>query len=213
MYQDQEAHQNFIDSLLFSPRIEYLRFCGEGNPFLNVIDYYDEVQDITLSVGTPEGIAIEELVHEISISDTEENIYTVGLNWQVTDYQPDLPGVYKANGSFELPANVFQTSPNTDLTVFADIILMDPVNITKSEEPKFSIYPNPVDNIFYIDFLNITDFFTVKIFDNKGSLVKIKPVHNHGKGRVIINTETLSPGKYFITVKEAGFSKKIIIHQ
>lgn len=213
MYQDQESHENFIDSLILSPRIEYLRYCGEGNPFLNVIDYYDEVQNITLSVGTPEEIAISELVQEISISDTEENIHIVGLNWQITDYQADISGIYNAAGSFELPANVYQTSPNTDLSIFADIVLIDPVQILNHKTPEFKLYPNPAKNIFYIDYINMTDHFTVKIFDNNARLVKSEFINNLGNGTIMIDTQKLSPGKYFITVKEVGFQEIIIINQ
>ncbi len=79
-------------------------------------------------------------------------------------------------------------------------------NTTK--DPKFSIYPNPSENIITIDF-GQTESFSIQVFNTKGQLLHTS---TGKKNRTAINLNSFNSGLYFIEAKlqEAFFTKKII---
>jgi len=89
--------------------------------YINVVDVNNEVEDILVDFATEENDAINQLVQTIRINDTEGAIHIVNLAWTVDSYDGYIPGVYNATGTFELPANVQQSDPATDLFVSATI--------------------------------------------------------------------------------------------
>lgn len=96
------------------------------NPVIQVIDVYNEVNDIEVGYGTTESQAISQLQDQITIQDSHDNEYIVNLVWTIEEYNGQIPGNYNASGAFGLPEGVYQTDPETQLKVFAVITVLEP---------------------------------------------------------------------------------------
>ena len=99
-------------------------------PIIVDIDVNEEVEDIEVPYATTEAVAINLLVDEISISDSDGFEHIVTLDWTIAAYDGVTPGEYNATGTFSLPFGVDQTNPETDLEVHAVVTVMDPALIT-----------------------------------------------------------------------------------
>jgi hypothetical protein len=84
------------------------------------------------------------------------------------------------------------------------------INIVTDNNNKIKVYPNPSNNIVTIEFLENIKIDTFKIFDIKGSLIRIYET----KGKSKIEVENLEKGiyMYFAIIKNnQNLSGKIII--
>jgi len=93
----------------------------EKTPEIEDIDVNNDVNDISVETGTTKEDVLDKLVNEIVITDTEDNNYTVNLDWTIEDYNSEVAKEYSATGTFELPKSVEQTDPATDLEVTAKV--------------------------------------------------------------------------------------------
>jgi len=104
----------------------------EKLPEIAEIDVNNDVNDISVETGTTKEDALDKLVNEIVITDTEDNNYTVKLDWTIEDYNSEVAKEYSATGTFELPVEVKQTDPATDLIVEATVTVLDEPTYTVS---------------------------------------------------------------------------------
>ena len=91
---------------------------------IDEIDVNEDVQNIKVDYETSETDAIAELTDNIVISDTDDVEHTVDVNWTIADYDSEAVGNYDATGTFNLPDEVEQTDPVTDLEVEAIVTVM-----------------------------------------------------------------------------------------
>ncbi|MCF8303091.1 MAG: T9SS type A sorting domain-containing protein [Bacteroidales bacterium] len=78
---------------------------------------------------------------------------------------------------------------------------MSSEGIGDNQASAFNVYPNPVDNVLYID--EIKDVNKIEIYNVVGQ--QVKTIDNISNGTISINTSDLKEGVYFITlVNEAG---------
>ena len=81
-------------------------------------------------------------------------------------------------------------------------------NISQSVLDGFeiSIYPNPTDGVFYIDFLNQTNpNAEIRVFDLRGQL--IQKVNSLAKDRIEMDLSRLTKGTYLVVIQN---SEKVI---
>jgi hypothetical protein len=102
--------------------------------------------------------------------------------------------------------------------VYGDTLMVGLAEQGQGEEGKRSwmyIYPNPAGGIINVEFLmlNSNSTYSVYIFNNSGTEVKIIPLA-HGQDQISLNTEDLKPGVYIAILKEddkyRAFQKFII---
>lgn len=92
---------------------------------INIIDYYNEIEDVEVPYGTIQSHALDSLPQTITITDSYDLEYSVFLYWTINNYIADVPGTYSATGDFILPFGVDQTSPSTDLIVHTNVIVLE----------------------------------------------------------------------------------------
>ncbi|MDY0160584.1 MAG: choice-of-anchor J domain-containing protein, partial [Bacteroidales bacterium] len=146
------------------------------DPTIAEIDVYTEVEDANVCLGALESEALDQLVDEITISDSDGGEHVVTVSWTIDSYNGDVADTYTATGTFELPTGVVQTDPETTLEVYADVVVnelpvvtcpddftvttLDPVEIS-GESPQGGVYagtgvtngifdPNGLENDNYV---------------------------------------------------------------
>ncbi|MES2778903.1 MAG: PKD domain-containing protein, partial [Bacteroidota bacterium] len=75
---------------------------------------------------------------------------------------------------------------------------------------QINVYPNPTSGIVNINFNTVkTEEVTINILDISGRIVKSIPTteYNSGMNNVIIDTESLNAGLYFVNIRANNFSK------
>ena len=87
------------------------------------IDTDNDVENITVDVGTTEATVLGMLPATIVITDEDGTPYTVNVAWSISNYDESVAGTYIATGTFDLPDGVVQTDPATPLEVNATITL------------------------------------------------------------------------------------------
>lgn len=75
-------------------------------------------------------------------------------------------------------------------------------------DEQFLVYPNPVQDIFTVDFVNEQQGFEIMIFDIQGRLVSF--FNGTDVARVKVDMEGMRPGNYFVKVKNGRGSMRII---
>jgi C-terminal processing protease CtpA/Prc len=92
--------------------------------------------------------------------------------------------------------------------------LTNTVNVT-DENPAFSIYPNPADNIFYLKWTaNVSRDINIAAFNTIGQQIFHRTIHGSGISQIPINVSSWTQGFYYITLgNEKGIvgSEKIQI--
>lgn len=78
---------------------------------------------------------------------------------------------------------------------------------------KFSIYPNPTKGSFTIEFKDLTDSYSVEVFDMTGQMIYENNYAQSSNLSQVINLEKPASGVYFVNVKsDKGLvTKKLII--
>jgi hypothetical protein len=161
----------------------------------------------------------------LSINDTDinRNTQTSSLNNQYQWYQDNIPISEATSATYEilnaqetdsgiyfcritnpiLPGLVIDRAP---ITLFIDSAL----NITDSQESKFTLYPNPVKNWLTIT-ANGLENATIEIYDLNGRLILER---NATSNITSLNVENLKAGVYILTIKSNGItSQKRFIKQ
>jgi hypothetical protein len=164
------------------------------------IDVDNEVEDVTVDFGTIEADAIDQLVAQIKIKDSEDNEHIVSLTWTIAAYNGNQAGVYVATGTFELPAGVYQTNPATDLEVTANVTVLES-SVEGINVGNISVFPNPSTGIVNISNVKGSD---IEVINLSGQLIQsILNTDNE----LTIDLTKQSNGTYFIRID--GVSYKI----
>lgn len=178
---------------------------------LNRIVFIEPVNEIHVPLGTPKAQALAMLSSQTNITTTHNLTYAVNLNWESAQYNSNVPGSYQADGTFTLPAGVYQSSPPMQLLVQTNIIVDDNTGISGSEKMGIRLFPNPNQGSFVIE------------GDNQG-IVLFELISPDGKnvfeGRVCgsfrerIDLAGVSRGVYILRIKSEQMNAhlKIIIH-
>ena len=181
--------------------------------FTNVITHIAGVDDISVPFGTPKEEALAMLSQQTTITDAENNTYTVDLSWQADDYDANMPADYEAVATFELPEGVEQTDPPTPLEVHALITVEeddDETSAPGTQHTDFVLYPNPNTGTFRIEgTLGEKHMVTVKGLD--GTLIYSSGID--GVFSKEIRLENHSAGIYLLRISgnQLNQSHKVII--
>ncbi len=123
-----------------------------------------------------------------------------------------------------LPLNNFATSANAIISVryqsgLGGSINIDnisvgnnPLSVEKPAEKTIAIYPNPAQNNAYVSVENAESIETVTVFDISGKRIALD-MQNITPSTVILNTETLANGIYYLQIEGKGFiqNQKLVI--
>ena len=93
---------------------------------------------------------------------------------------------------------------------YSDCNLINSINIVSDNESKIKLYPNPSNNFITVELPENLNIDTFKIFDTKGSLIKVYQVCGKNK----LEIENLTEGVYLysaINKNNQNLSGKIII--
>jgi uncharacterized repeat protein (TIGR02543 family) len=101
------------DGVIAAPEAEF--------PYIISITGVDSVE---VPIGTVEADAIAALASETTITDSDDETYTVALDWTIAEYDGNTPGDYTATGTFELPEGVEQSDPPLELKVTATVTVL-----------------------------------------------------------------------------------------
>jgi hypothetical protein len=104
------------------------------------------------------------------------------------------------------PTIVANQSNNTDRSMKS----FSMPDVRKNISDDIILYPNPVSEIAYIQFLKENTFSTIILIDLRGNIITETEVQNHNKMK--INMEGLSDGVYFVMIISGNeiISKKIV---
>lgn len=95
-------------------------------PTIPVLVSITPVPNVSVEYGTLEADAIAALAPTTTITDSNSDIYTVGLTWTIASYNGDVAGAYTATGTFTLPEGVEQPEPPIALAVTATVTVLEP---------------------------------------------------------------------------------------
>lgn len=247
-------------------------------PVIDVIDVNNDVQDVAVCLGAVEADALALLTSEITISDADANEHVVSVTWTIAAFDGNTAADYNATGTFELPATVAQTDPETTLEVYAVVTVNDlPVvtcpdnfsvtaegavtitgatpdggtfsgtgitgnnfdpatlangdyiitysytdavtgctnscdftitvdidnSINVSESAAVSIYPNPNNGMFKLNFSNVNGNVNYQVYDTKGSIIVDENILTNGNTVKEVSLN-LVPGVYYVKLITAG---------
>ncbi|NLM92288.1 MAG: T9SS type A sorting domain-containing protein [Bacteroidales bacterium] len=133
-----------------------------------VIAGINPVDDISVSFGTSQAVALGELQPSTTIMDSFGNNHLVGLSWNIEGYDAFSPSTYLATATFALPTGVDQSDPETPLQVTANVTVrkpflqsilpVDPLEVSfgSPEEEVLSILPETTILVSSYPGLNFT---------------------------------------------------------
>ncbi len=123
-----------------------------------------------------------------------------------------LPGTYIKSGSY-LQAFICQEGiyceENYDHFLKTDqdqykvsSVDQDFLNINEKKEKFFRVYPNPSNNIFYIDIFeyDINSFIEIKIYNTQGKVIKFQRIT--AQSQISIDLSNYHTGLYLLRVKD-----------
>ncbi len=178
----------------------------------NTLAHIEGVDDISVPFGTPKEEALALLSQQTTITDTNNDTYTVDLSWDSESYTADVPGDYQALATFELPEGVAQTDPPTPLEVNAIITVEeDPATSTHDMAyTSFNVYPNPGTGRFTLtgDFDEEHRITVINLEGAELFTTTISGIFNKE-----INLERQSAGIYILRISGSQINKsqKLII--
>ena len=117
-----------------------------------------------------------------------------GTNWSVVDWEKNNL-TYNSSGA--LTESIRQEHDGTSFVNESRSIYDDfYTGLTKSiyNNPKISIYPNPISDKANIEIINNQESFTFKLFDMLGKEVRSENILN---GNAVFEKQSLTPGVYF----------------
>lgn len=104
--------------------------------------------------------------------------------------------------------------PVTTNTVTTQVALVSAIKNHSSGEGKVSVYPNPNNGIFNLEFTaNYTSPLSISLYDITGKLVYQNQLQHHQKSVVRIDTQNLAGGMYTVILKtdKEQLTEKIMI--
>ena len=136
-------------------------------------------------------------VLSVTVSGTPHGVLTYTWKQDSTAFT----GTVAANGTITVTENatyvVIVADTINGCSVSDTIIINDFIGLNINEISKFTVYPNPNNGQFSIDFGNITNATRYEIIDAKGAVVTESVIENHNATTVNIN---VLPGSYYVKV-------------
>jgi len=157
----------------------------------------------SISVLTPE---IQQLINVSVDSDAPANAFTYSINQQSDQlYLIDAefnatgvaPGIYHV--SLTATDDGIPVGVTTKQFVF-EVIYESSLGINNMEKSKFSVYPNPTDNLLTIELENMNGLYQIQLNDLTGKLIISKEIENHEQ----LNLNNLNEGMYLLTILKNG---------
>jgi len=127
--------------------------------------------------------------------------YTFTINDDEGDGIYDYDGSYRiknSTGAVVISGNTFTFTQQRIFKVIQDLVL----STNEVSKDKFSIYPNPADEVLNIT--QVSDRATFEIHNAVGQLVKFGKVNNQQ-----VRISELVKGSYIITIKDKNISENI----
>ncbi len=178
---------------------------------LNRIVYIEPVSNITVPTGTSKEQALAMLSQSTNITTTHNLIYTVNLQWDSPQYSPDLPGEYQAVGTFDLPPDVWQSSPPMPLLVYATITVDNNTGLERLQHDRVRVFGDLAEKLFIIEG-RVIDKSNLKIFNLEGKLLYQQEISGTFKQQLRLTH--FKSGIYLlrITGNDVNFNYKIILN-
>lgn len=204
LLEEESSYSEFLCYLSTSDNVISERLCNElSQAEIDGIDITNSVHDITVSYGTDLATAISQLSQQITIDDIYGVTHNIALNWTVPSYSGTVPGNYNATGNFNLPACIVQTTPATDLKVYATITVSENTSLSQIVHlNNILFYPNPVSDYLYYEVEKISNNEYLEIYNIYGGLISNIKIDSMGS----IDLSSLSSGLYIIKFRD-GFVK------
>lgn len=136
-----------------------------------------------------------------------------------------------SNATAEIKGTTLSVTPDSDFQglIYADFTVSDEDNSSMvrtvglkvgsratdiqtatNEELEVSVYPNPIRGNIYIHVANLKeDKYQISVSNIYGKTVLLKDIVSSGKETCSIDSSSLLPGIYFVTIKTAGGQKTI----
>ena len=168
-------------------------------PLIHEIDIHNQVENITVLVGTSLENAILLLPEHIFISDTDGDEYIVNLDWTIPGYDSNIVGQYEAKGIFSLPVGMLQTNPETTLEVTATVNVELEVGIEINTNLGINIYPNPNSGVFVLDAKGFEKTAEYSIYDIRGKIIYKGSLLSNEQAEISLD---LSKGIYFVKLSD-----------
>ncbi len=137
-----------------------------------------ESADISVDYDTSLTDALAALPAKTTITAENQKAYEVALNWTIQSYDGKKAGTYTANGSFELPAGVVQTDPETALSVSVKVTVKAEV---KNNGPDSNVY-NPIipgNGQLFVDGKALNVFIPTEDSSSNGVSTRLVTIPQH----------------------------------
>lgn len=155
IFPDPEIPQDFTDSFEYTVIAQ-----DESSQTYTVTVSIEERAPVIVSIKMPDNItvdcgtsaeqAITELPEMTTITDSNGDLHSVFLEWVLIDYDGNIPGNYRAEGTFVLPVGIHQSDPPISLKV-AVMIKVEPSSII----PPANMPPSwPDDSLLTAGYIN-----------------------------------------------------------
>ncbi len=168
------------------------------------------------SIGTTDTIVLMQGDHytiDLQIDDTvTTNTYywykdtvlidsTFGVNeYTISNFQATDAGTYNARVVNSIFTNLYQ---NYALQLYSrPVTLVDgsPIAIAQRASPSFTLYPNPIKDIFYVDIESTSELVELTVLDVQGRILQQQ--QTKGQQRLAISLAAQPAGVYFLRLKQ-----------
>lgn len=122
------------------------------------------------------------------------------------------PHTYLTSGSYSI-RNIINYGNNCKRTIRKNIVITsaDGLYTSRYGESDFSVYPNPADNYFTVQFQNGLLNCEVRMYNLTGQLVFMKKFDGVSTNKIIINAGDLPQGVYTVELRNDTFTESQLI--
>lgn len=136
---------------------------------------------------------------------------TIGATTGVFKWTPTTTGNYTFKIRATDPTGLYDEEQIT-VTVTNSLMLTnsdEQQNVTATATIKATMYPNPVDDKFYVTFSTPAEQLTVRIIDLHGAVISNNTYSANGKNRIEVNASQLSRGIYMLQLSTGTASQTL----
>lgn len=177
-----------VDTIQGESDFDYFQLNLEQNGTLNLQISNIPVSDFTVNLLDEFGQVITTV--------SSQGKGTLGLNEPLSYGNYFLQFVSHADSSSFLNSYFFKAN-----------FVIDATSIAESQNERLSIYPNPVENKFFVSVLENSDGFDFEIFSLDGRLIQSATIENVQEG---ISVSELPKGTYFLRINHQNSAYQFI---
>ena len=144
-------------------------------------------------------------------TDPDQDDYILGFDWDFGDNSPhdyanNITHTYTQQGTYIITLKVMDNR-NMYSTAVNKTIIVGPLNINEESENMISIYPNPADNLIFIE--NVKGQASIEVMNAQGAIVLTKSIQGNDK----IDVSEWLNGLYIFNVKNdnCNLIEKVIV--